>query len=65
MKVNIFKKAVNFLTEVKVELSKVSWSSKQELFGSTLVVITITFLLALFIGVVDLVLSNILKSVFR
>ena len=65
MKVNIFKKAIKFLTEVKAELGKVSWSSKQELLGSTFVVITITFLLAVFIGVVDLALSNILKAVFR
>lgn len=62
---NIFKKGVNFLKEVKVELSKVSWSTRQELIGSTSVVIIITALLALFIGIVDLVLSNILKSVFR
>ena len=62
---NIFKKGVNFLKEVKVELSKVSWSNRQELIGSTSVVIIVTVLLALFIGIVDLALSNVLKSVFR
>ena len=63
--VNIFQKPVNFLNEVKLELSKVSWSTRQELIGSTLVVIVITVILAVFIGVVDLVLSKILSLMFK
>jgi len=62
---NIFKKGINFLKEVKQELSKVSWSTRQELFGATTVVIVITFIMAIFIGSVDLSLSKILSELFK
>ena len=62
---NIFKKAVNFLKEVRQELGKVSWSTRQELIGSTFVVIVVTFVVAVFIGIIDLLLSKILSLVFK
>ena len=60
-----YSKIVKFLLEVKAELSKVSWSSRQELVASTIVVIVVTAIMALFIGVVDLALSKILSLLFR
>ena len=62
---NIFKKITNFFKEVKLELNKVSWSTRQELVSSTMVVITVTFIMAAFIGVIDIILSHILRAVFR
>ena len=62
---NIFKKSVNFLKEVKAELGKVSWSTRQELIGSTFVVIVITGIMAAFIGAIDLILSKALSMLFR
>jgi len=62
---NVYKKTANFLQEVRQELGKVSWSNRQELIGSTVVVIAITFLTALFIGLIDLLLSKILSLVFK
>jgi preprotein translocase subunit SecE len=62
---NIFKKTVNFFQETKTELSKVSWSTLQELIGSTSVVLAITSIMAVFIGMVDLLLSKILSIVFK
>ena len=62
---NIVKKITNFLKEVKIELNKVSWSTRQELIGSTVVVITVTFIMAVFIGLIDILLSHILRLVFR
>ena len=62
---NIFKKAIDFLKEVRVELGKVSWSSRQELIGATFVVIIITSIMALFIGFIDVFLSKVLSLVFR
>lgn len=61
----IFTKVVNFLTEIKVEMQKVSWSSKDELIGSTIVVIVSTILLALFIAVVDVILSRFVSLILR
>ena len=47
-----------FVSQVKVEMSKVSWPSRDELIASTTVVLIFTILLALYIGVCDLVLSR-------
>ncbi len=61
----VVKKITNFFSEVKQELSKVSWSTRQEIMGATAVVIVITALLAIFIGIIDLFLSKILSVVFK
>ncbi|MBL7151098.1 MAG: preprotein translocase subunit SecE [Candidatus Omnitrophica bacterium] len=58
-------KPVKFIKEVRAELSKVSWSTRQELIGATLVVIVATFLAAIYIGGIDLVLSKLLSLLFR
>ena len=62
---NVFQKIVNFLKEVKVELGKVSWSTREELIGATMVVIVITAIMAVYIGMVDLSLSKALSLVFK
>lgn len=59
------KKTINFLREARQELAKVSWSSRQEIMGATVVVIAITAMLAVFIGMGDLILSKILSIVFK
>ena len=62
---NIFGKVTNFLREVKEELGKVAWSSRQELMGATVVVIVTTVILGVFIGFIDLLLTKILSVIFR
>ena len=62
---NILAKPVNFINEVRNELSKVSWSTRKELLASTVLVITVTALLTVFIGIVDLGLSRFLSMVFK
>ena len=61
----IFSKITKFVTEVKVEMQKVSWSDRNELIGSTGIVIISTALLAIFIGIVDLVLSRFINILLR
>lgn len=61
----LFSKAIKFIKEVKTQLTKVSWPTKEELIGATSVVIVITFLTAVFVGFVDLILSRLLSWVFR
>ena len=63
--IKYYKKIKTFLIEVRQELGKVSWSTRQELIGSTFVVIVVTFVVAVFIGIIDLLLSKILSLVFR
>jgi preprotein translocase subunit SecE len=43
----------DYVRDVRVEMSKVSWPSRRELRDSTLVVIVMVFIMAIFIGVVD------------
>ncbi|MFA5356975.1 MAG: preprotein translocase subunit SecE [Candidatus Omnitrophota bacterium] len=62
---NIFKKITSFVKEVKAELGKVSWSTRQEIMASTMVVITVTFIMAAFIGLIDIALSHSLRMLFR
>jgi preprotein translocase subunit SecE len=62
---SLIQKPVKFLKEVKAELAKVSWSTRQELTSSTIVVIVTTTLLGIFIGVIDIMLSKILSWVFK
>jgi len=61
---DILKKPIGFIKEVRQELGKVSWSNRQELMGSTVVVISITAILTVFIGITDLILSRVLSLVF-
>lgn len=54
----MFAKIKKFIIEVKVELTKVSWSTKDELKASTLIIIVSTFFLAAYVGVLDLFFSK-------
>ncbi len=62
---NIIAKPISFLKEVKLELSKVAWSTRRELLASTIVVIVVTVLLGIFIGLIDAVLSKLLTLLFK
>jgi len=62
---SIVQKPINFLKEVKGELGKVVWSTRQELIDSTIVVIVITVAMSLFIGLIDILLSKILSILFK
>jgi preprotein translocase subunit SecE len=50
------------LSEVKVEVKKVTWPSKKEAIGGTTVVVAVVFLVAIFLGIVDALLSKIVQS---
>jgi len=58
-------KAVRFVNEVKSELKKVSWSSRDELISSTVVVLTTVAILSLFVGICDLVFSRVINLLIR
>ena len=56
-------KVAGFFNDIKLEMQKVSWPTKDELIGSTIVVIVSLAILALFIGICDVVLSKIVNIV--
>jgi preprotein translocase subunit SecE len=58
-------KIKKFISEVVVELKKVSWSTRNELIGSTTAVIILVIILAAFIGACDVVLSKVVDLVIR
>ena len=60
----MFKKISKFLQEVKQEMSKVSWPTRDELKGTTIVVIVITLILSIFIFGVDKLLQLILDLIY-
>jgi preprotein translocase subunit SecE len=54
---------IQFFREVKVELTKVTWPSKKQTIGSTAVVIVFVFVIAFFLGLVDIGLSNLIQLI--
>ncbi len=59
----IVQKSIQFLREVKVELKKVTWPSRKQTMGSTIVVIVLVVIISMFLGVVDFGLSSLMRAV--
>jgi preprotein translocase subunit SecE len=64
-KTNIFQSSIQFLREVKIELKKVTWPSRKQTNGSTVVVVALVLLISLFLGFVDIGLSNLIRAVLQ
>ena len=45
--------AKQFYADVRSEMKKVSWPNRQEVFGTTIVVIVAVFFFGIYLGVVD------------
>ncbi len=60
-----FETAKQFLREVKTELKKVTWPSRKDTLAGTLVVLVAVFIIAIFLGIVDSVLSNAIKELLK
>ena len=58
-------KIKEFFREVKIEIKKVVYPSREELVGSTWVVIITSIVISVFLGVVDLGLSKLVKIALR
>jgi preprotein translocase subunit SecE len=58
-------KVTKFFSEAKAELNKVTWPTKDEVKGSTLVVIVLTGLLAGFIFVFDTIFSRLITFLIK
>ncbi len=60
---NIFQKSGAFLREVSTELKKVTWPTKKQTTGTTLVVLVFVFVAAAFLGLFDYSLSKLVQVV--
>ncbi len=58
-------KVFKFFKEVKVELGKVTWPNRQELIGSTIIVVILSVLMAVYIGFLDFLLSSLFGRIIR
>jgi len=59
----MFKKAIGYLKDVRQEMSKVTWPTRAELWESTLVVLALSGILAIFVFGADLSLSKLVNLI--
>jgi preprotein translocase subunit SecE len=60
----MIEKIIRFLKETRMELTKVTWPTKDEIIGSTIVTVVVSVILAAFIGVVDFILDKGVRTLF-
>lgn len=61
----MFEKIKTFFKEVKQEIKKVVFPSRDEVIGSTKVVLTLVIIVAVFLGLIDLLLSKLVGMVVK
>ena len=60
--------AKQFYSDVRSEMKKVTWPARQEVFGTTIVVVIAVFFFGLYLGLIDYLLSmglNFVLTYFR
>ncbi|MBI5674206.1 MAG: preprotein translocase subunit SecE [Nitrospirae bacterium] len=61
----MFDKIKNFFKEVKQEIKKVVFPSRDEVIGSTKVVLALVVIIAVFLGLIDILLSKLVGMVVK
>jgi len=59
----IVSKVGQFLREVKTELKKITWPARKETIASTVVVIVIVLVACVYLGIVDMILSRLIRFI--
>ena len=62
--VKIFNDGLDFLAGVQKEFSKVIWPTRSELIGTTIIVLVLMVFFAVYVGVVDFLLSTLAARIF-
>jgi len=60
---NFFSKITLFFKEVGLEMKKVNWPTKKEALKDTLIVISISVVVALFLGGLDIIIREAIKRI--
>ena len=60
---NIFPTILKFLSEVKVEMKKVSWPTKQQTWRNTYIVIGVSVAAAIFLGGLDAIFAWLINKI--
>lgn len=58
-------RAIDFLREVRVELSKVVWPSRDQTIRLTVIVIMVTLVVGFFLGGIDYFLTLLVETITR
>lgn len=59
----LFSKIIQFLKEVRIELKKVNWPSRQLAVRYTLIVVGVSLVIAVFLGGLDAVFLRLLRLI--
>ena len=59
----ILNKIIKYLKEVRLEMKKVNWPTKQETLKYTLIVIGTSLIVAAFLGMVDFLFTTLLNRI--
>jgi preprotein translocase subunit SecE len=58
-------KIINYFKSISVELKKVSWLTKEQLINSTIIVGVFSFIIALFLFILDFGLTQVIRLIFN
>lgn len=64
-KKGFFQKFIQFISEVKQEVRKVTWPTRSEMYGGTIVIIFVTVVLCVALGGADALMSSLMEIVMR
>ncbi len=60
-----FQKIVSFIKEARMELKKVTWPNRKQLISSTIVVMVMVVLVAIYLGLIDLFFSRVVSIILQ
>lgn len=60
----VLEKIQKYLNETMAELRKMTWPTKEELIGSTIVTVVVSLIVAIFIGIIDYGLNVAIRVIF-
>ncbi len=60
--INIPKKIIIFLKEVRMEIKKVNWPTKKQTLRYTLIVLGVSIVMAMFLGTLDFVFTTLINK---
>jgi len=63
LKFVLVNKVINYLKEVKLELSKVTWPKKKQVIKLTLIVFVISAIVAIYVGGLDFIFTKTLEFI--
>ena len=59
----MFKRATQFFEDVKTEFKRVQWPTREATIRSTSVVLSVSLVIAVYLGIADQILANIMRVI--